>query len=320
MTKSTNLVQTLPASCYTSEEFLKLAKSEIFDKGWHFVVPLSRFTKSEKEKAVQFDFLKNPFFGLCDIEDIQNCTSINLYYGHKDEILEEEDVSVALSKLEKVNSIVSESGLVFITHEKSPSQTFEQYYGNQLTQFINPIDFRKMPLRRSLVYETDYNFLTFIDGYQECLHCKYTHPGLSKMYSIDFYKVEPYTNFCRHLATPSGTLAEDTAGLFLYFFPVSSLNLYGGGLGCFRVCPISADKCRMEFDYFFEGLDDEFEEYYHFVRQVAEEDRDLCEAVQINLKTGKYHQGILNPIKETGVIYYQNLIRQRTGLIENSVM
>lgn len=57
----------------------------------------------------------------------------------------------------------------------------------------------------------------------------------------------------------------------------------------------------MEFDYYHQGTEAEFEEYYRFVRQVALEDFELCEKAQANLEKGVYGEGILNPNKEKSV-------------------
>lgn len=67
---------------------------------------------------------------------------------------------------------------------------------------------------------------------------------------------------------------------------------------------------RMEFDYYFRGTDEEFEEYFKFVRQVAIEDYELCEKAQKNLEMGIYTEGILNPVKENGVVGYQGRVRE----------
>ncbi|KKY16224.1 hypothetical protein UCRPC4_g05987 [Phaeomoniella chlamydospora] len=53
---------------------------------------------------------------------------------------------------------------------------------------------------------------------------------------------------------------------------------------------------------------DAFEKYYQFVRQVALEDFELCERAQENLEKGIYCEGILNPVKESGVAYYQQRV------------
>lgn len=137
-----------------------------------------------------------------------------------------------------------------------------------------------------------------MDGYQECLHCQYTHPSFSIYYPPTFYTVKNRHNFSQHIADPK----KPDDGLFLYFFPNCTLNVYGGGMSSFRVCP-TADPhvTRMEFDYYNLAGGEKFEEYFRFVRQVAMEDYELCEKAQDNLAKGVYHEGILNPEKENGV-------------------
>lgn len=308
--------QTLPASCYTSDAFLDVARKEIFEKGWHFIGLVSRYLVSDKEKFVQIGIEASPFFVACDIEDAYQASEVRAFFGEYEKLLqdvEESDLEKRLTQIERVNTVVTKTGLVFFTHERKPSKSFEEYFnGDELNNFIDTVDFRKYPLRRSLIYECDYSFMAFIDGYQECLHCTYTHPGLAKAYPLEFYKVEAHTNFARHLApVDAGGEKDKKDGLFLYFFPTTAMNAYNGGIGCFRCSPISANKCRMYFDYYFTGSDEEFEDYFKFVRQVAEEDIELCETVQSNLQKGMYRAGCLNPIKEAGVVFYQNLIRQR---------
>jgi hypothetical protein len=146
-----------------------------------------------------------------------------------------------------------------------------------------------------------------VDGYQECLHCQYTHRSFSALYPPTFYAVHNYGNYSQHIADPAK--ADD--GLFLFFFPVCTLNVYGGGMSSFRVCP-TADPgvTRMEFDYYHEKDGEEFEEYFKFVRKVAMEDYELCEKAQANLERGVYCQGLLNPAKENGVSHYQQQVRK----------
>lgn len=160
------------------------------------------------------------------------------------------------------------------------------------------MDFTKLPYRRSIKYEGKFNWKTMVDGYQECLHCQYTHPSFSVFYPPTFYTVYNHKNFSQHVADPNK--ADD--GLFLYFFPNCTLNVYGGGMSSFRVCPTEKPGItRMEFDYYHLESGEKFEEYFKFVRQVAMEDYELCEKAQENLEKGIYAEGILNPVKETGV-------------------
>ena len=74
-------------------------------------------------------------------------------------------------------------------------------------------------------------------------------------------------------------------------------------MSSFRVCPTEKPGVtRMEFDYYHMESGEKFEEYFKFVRQVALEDYELCEKAQENLEKGIYAEGILNPVKETGVV------------------
>jgi len=145
-----------------------------------------------------------------------------------------------------------------------------------------------------------------VDGYQECLHCQYTHRSFSVKYPPTFYEVHNHETYSRHIADP----AKPDDGLFLYFFPVCTLNLYGGGMSSFRVCPgEKVGETRMEFDYYFDdgkGGIEGFEDYFKFVRKVALEDFELCEVAQENLERGVYSQGVLNQVKESGVLRMLN--------------
>lgn len=108
-----------------------------------------------------------------------------------------------------------------------------------------------------------------------------------------------HKNWTRHITDPE----KPDDGLFLYLFPVGALNVYNGGLSMFRVCPTSKPAIsRMEFEYHHQESGPVFEDFYRFVRRVANEDFELCERAQANLEKGIYTTGCLNPIKEAGVI------------------
>lgn len=80
-------------------------------------------------------------------------------------------------------------------------------------------------------------------------------------------------------------------------------------MSSFRTCPTPNPRVsRMEFDYYYNGEEEAFEKYLKFVQQVAFEDFELCVAAQKNLQKGVYCEGILNPVKESGVICETSLI------------
>ncbi|KAF2084321.1 Bet v1-like protein [Saccharata proteae CBS 121410] len=274
------LPATLPASWYTVPELYDLERRAVFFKSWYLLGPVTRF---QVNHPVDYEIAQ-----------------VHLHVTRTDD----GKIKVFANKTgQELRSRVTPTGLVFATiTEDAPG--FEEFY-HDLLHLLGRVDFTRLPHRRSIKYEGNFNWKTMVDGYQECLHCQYTHPSFSVYYPPTFYSVRNYKNFSQHIADPNKP--ED--GLFLYFFPNCTLNVYGGGMSSFRVCPTEKPGVtRMEFDYYHEETGDKFEEYFRFVRQVALEDFELCEKAQENLDRGVYSEGILNPKKENGVAFYQGQV------------
>ncbi|KAF2466874.1 Bet v1-like protein [Lindgomyces ingoldianus] len=277
-----SLPRTLPASWYCSSPLYQLERKAVFLKGWYLLGPVTKFQLGEK---VGYEVAQVSLVACRMSEELRDIKVFDENTGSE------------------FKSYITETGLVFSTiSDNAPS--FDDFFPD-LKPLIGRVDFTKLPYRRSVKYEGKFNWKTMVDGYQECLHCQYTHPSFSVYYPPTFYTVYNHKNFSQHVADPKK--ADD--GLFLYFFPNCTLNVYGGGMSSFRVCP--TDKpgiTRMEFDYYHQSSGEKFEEYFKFVRQVAMEDFELCEKAQENLEKGVYSEGILNPEKETGVAYYQQRV------------
>ncbi|KAF1940196.1 Bet v1-like protein [Clathrospora elynae] len=275
-----SLTRTLPASWFCSSPLYQLERRAVFMKSWYLLGPVTRF--HEIGEDVSYEVAQVSLSARRMSNEPRDIRVINTDTGSK------------------VKSYITETGLVFSTiSDNAPS--FDDFFVD-LKPLIGKVDFTKLPHRRSIKYEGRFNWKTMVDGYQECLHCQYTHPSFSVYYPPTFYTVYNHNNFSQHVADPNKV--DD--GLFLYFFPNCTLNVYGGGMSSFRVCPTDDPSItRMEFDYYHMETGDKFEEYFKFVRQVAMEDYELCEKAQENLEKGVYSEGVLNPVKETGVAFYQ---------------
>jgi len=273
--------RTLPASWYTSAPLYQLEKRAVFLKAWYLLGPIVKFppgtTTAYEFAGVQLT-VSRPSTATAPTLEIQTSPAGDTLRHH-----------------------TTPTGLVFTTI--SPlAPPFSDYFPG-LEDTLASVDFTTRPHRRSLQYPGRFNWKTMVDGYQECLHCAYTHPAFSLRYPPTSYAVLNHHNWCQHLADP----AQTADGLFLYFFPNCTLNVYGGGMTSFRVCPAAEPgETRMEFDYYHVAEGKEFEEYFDFVRQVAMEDFELCETAQGNLERGIYAEGVLNPNKENGVACKKN--------------
>ncbi|KAH7357640.1 hypothetical protein BKA66DRAFT_500907 [Pyrenochaeta sp. MPI-SDFR-AT-0127] len=278
-----SLPRTLPASWFCSPPLYQLERRAVFMKSWYLLGPLTRFYDISEE--ISYEVAQIALIARRMSTDSRDIKVFNKETGFE------------------VKSHITDTGLVFATiTDDAPS--FDEFFSD-LKPLIDKVDFMKLPHRRSIKYEGRFNWKTMVDGYQECLHCQYTHPSFSVYYPPTFYTVYNHKNFSQHVADPNKP--ED--GLFLYFFPNCTLNVYGGGMSSFRVCPTeNPGITRMEFDYYHMETGDKFEEYFKFVRQVAMEDYELCEKAQGNLEKGIYSGGILNPVKESGVAFYQQRV------------
>ena len=265
--------KTLPASWYNSSPLYQLERRAVFLKAWYLVGPIVKF---EENKPVDYEFSG---ISLTVVKDADSDT-----------------ITATTSTGQSLRTHTTPTGLCFTTI--SSSAPFFHNYFPGLESTLSAVDFTTRPYRRSIKYPGHFNWKTMVDGYQECLHCAYTHPSFSELYPPHSYHVVNHHNWCQHFADPE----KPKDGLFLYFFPNCTLNVYGGGMTSFRVCPQDQPgETRMEFDYYNIDEGEKFEEYYKFVRQVAIEDFELCETAQYNLERGVYAEGVLNPAKETGV-------------------
>ncbi|KAF1982120.1 Bet v1-like protein [Aulographum hederae CBS 113979] len=282
-----SLPRTLPSSWYRSAPLYQLERRGVFLKAWYLLGPVTRF--EIVGEGVDYE--------IAGVKLVARRTSD-----------EEGAIAVFGEDGTELRSHLTSTGLIFSTISDA-APTFEEFFP-ELEPLLATVDFTKLPYRKSIKYEGKFNWKTMVDGYQECLHCQYTHPSFSVYYPPTTYAVEnhPKSNFSRHIADPE----KRDDGLFLYFFPNCTLNVYGGGMSSFRVCPTDdPNVTRMEFDYYHQGVGDVFERYYQFVRQVAMEDFELCEKAQENLLRGVYETGILNPVKETGVAFYQQRVLEQ---------
>ncbi|KAI1343238.1 hypothetical protein F5Y15DRAFT_228411 [Xylariaceae sp. FL0016] len=275
------MLKTLPASWYCSRPLYELEQRAVFLKSWYLLGPVTKFLNGD---TVNYEF-----------------AGVQLVV----ERWEDDFQVLRRDSREAVPHKLTGSGLLF-TALSADAPGFEEFFPG-LEDLLARVDFTKLPHRRTLSYEGNFNWKTMVDGYQECLHCKYTHVSFSAVYPSTSYAVANHGHYSRHVADPD----KPDDGLFLFFFPACTLNVYGGGMTSFRVCP-TADPgvTRMEFDYYNEKDGEAFEEYFRFVRKVAIEDYELCEKAQANLERGVYCQGVLNPLKENGVSHYQQLVRK----------
>ena len=209
--------KTLPASWFISPNLYNLELRAVFQKAWYFLGTVNKFTAASD---TAYEFGGVPITVHC-ITDIPHSESFTVTHTTTNTPLPHH---------------LTPTGLLFTAIAPFPTApTFESFFPSSLLSLLNKHDFRRLPYRKTIKYPGRFNWKTMVDGYQECLHCQYTHRSFSVKYPPTFYEVLSCGTYSRHIADPG----RPDDGLFLFFFPICTLNLYGGGMSSFRVCPVS---------------------------------------------------------------------------------
>jgi len=205
-------------------------------------------------------------------------------------------------------------GLIFVAEAEPPA----------FADFIAGIDarlgdrsFDDYRFHRRVSYELACNWKVYIDNYLEGYHVPHIHPGLNRLLDYRSYVTEVHGWYSLQYSPLESAADLYGSGEALYWmlYPNTMLNSLPGRLQTNRVLPVGVDRCRVEFDYYYPAADDadsaaRREADEQFSDEVQDEDRLICEQVQRGLASGSYVPGRLNPLRESAVHHFQELLRR----------
>ena len=211
-------------------------------------------------------------------------------------------------------------GFIFICVNGTPPPLTELLEG--ISKTILPINLESMEFSHRDEFVIDCNWKVYMDNYLEGYHLPYVHPGLSKIldyrsYETTLFKWHSYQN------SPLGTRNESAKEINFYgegvahyycIFPNIMMNILPGRLQTNVIIP-EANKTRVIFDYYYSDMDSEqtqklMQQDKDFSDEIQQEDIGICEKVQQGLNSGSYDSGRLCMKRESGLLHFQNLIRQ----------
>lgn len=165
---------------------------------------------------------------------------------------------------------------------------------------------------RRVSYDIDCDWKAYVDNYLEGYHVPRVHLGLNAL--LDYRSYTTTTARWHSLqASPldsAPTLYGSGEALYYWLWPNTMLNCLPGRLQTNRVLPLATGRCRVEFDFFYaEANAAQADADAQFSDDVQKEDIGICEAVQRNLASGSYVAGRLNPLRESGVWHFHELLR-----------
>lgn len=167
----------------------------------------------------------------------------------------------------------------------------------------------QMCFHERVEYVVDCNWKVYVDNFLEGYHVPQVHPTLNAILDYRSYA----TTLGRWHSLQSSPLesAPDQYGsgeaLYYFIHPNTMLNILPGRLQTNRILPLPGNRCRVQFDFLYSGTPLPNDRAFSDV--VQQEDIRICTEVQRNLDSGSYVAGPLNPLRETGVHHFQELLR-----------
>lgn len=207
-------------------------------------------------------------------------------------------------------------GMIFVCFAEQP-ETFNA----RKAAILKEMDDAKFNIdgyryNRQIIRTGNFNWKTWIEGFQECYHCPTVHPVFNKDFHLSKYEVHNKDRFSVHTcprreASSSGSFE----GLWLWMFPNCGMPCYEKVYYSLRINPTSATTTELIYTFFTNEkfTAEDAENFFAFVKQITDEDATLCENVQLNLEqtagTALFPHGYLHASRENGVKYFHDLIR-----------
>ena len=177
-------------------------------------------------------------------------------------------------------------------------------------------------------WEIACNWKIYVDNYLEGYHVPVVHPGLHKELDYDNYVVEPRRFFSiQHapLRPVEGAAAERRydpsaarvpEAVYAWLFPNMMLNVYLGQMQTNVVLPLGHDRCKVVFEWYAEhppsdaASDPSWTKLLAFSDEIQDEDIEICEIVQRNLRSRVYDRGRYSAARENGVHHFHSLLHE----------
>ena len=212
---------------------------------------------------------------------------------------------------------------VFV-HPGSPRQALGEYL-HPLEDRLAPfaIDDLKFNGRRS--YELDCNWKVYCDNYLDGgYHVHSIHPSLAPVLDYKNYKTEIQQSFSVQSAplkvpeqgedTSAAAVRTGTAAAYAWIYPNFMINAYAGVMDTNLVLPLSPNRCRVVFDFYFAPgtmTPEKWEESMRVADQVQAEDVGICEDVQRGLGSRHFVAGRFSVRREAGVYHFHRLLAKQ---------
>ena len=197
------------------------------------------------------------------------------------------------------------------------------FFLGRLSERVKPLGLQNLHFVERRSYELNCNWKVYVDNYLDGgYHVPHLHKGLNSVLEYANYTIENEDRYCLQsspVKTSSPGADADAAATrqgdrayYFWQYPNFMLNWYEGYLDTNLVVPLSVDRCRVIFVFYFAETDDSAAAYNRqsiaVSHRVQEEDVAICEAVQRGLHSRAYQAGRLSVRREAGEHLFHRLL------------
>lgn len=251
-------VRALPGNWYTSEEMYQLERRAIFSRRWLILTHKSRLQKPGdwlRYNCANYDFVVSKdrngeihaFHNVCrhraypvvEKEEgnskILQCKYHGWSYGLNGKLAKApgyqdmQGFDKAKNGLFPIHVHMDPNGFIYINMDsnKVPEVSWdEQFRGTDQQERFNQFDFDDYDFDHSYTMEGDFNWKILADNFNECYHCKTTHPDLPDIANLETYDVNCSADHIDH--DPKSSPEQVEKGMNIcstYLFPYSSYTI-----------------------------------------------------------------------------------------------
>jgi phenylpropionate dioxygenase-like ring-hydroxylating dioxygenase large terminal subunit len=168
------------------------------------------------------------------------------------------------------------------------------------------------PLVERRTHSLACNWKTYVENYLEGYHLPMVHPEFDADVVVADYRTEIEGQVI--FASAPARDASVYAGTWAWLWPNLALNIYRHGYMVERMTAVGPEQTRLDYFYFFDPeRTAELADMYKVSDLVTAQDKQICEEVQRNLRTGIYRGGVLSPKHEQGVAWFQARVAEAHG-------
>ena len=225
------------------------------------------------------------------------------------------DFDPACHGLKPVRVAVFEEFVFVCLNDEAPD--LDEYLGG-LKQGFSSMALDQLKFYKRVEYDLDCNWKVFVDNYLDGgYHVPILHKGLNAAIDYKQYQVNIDDRYCLQTCAMANKDDEKSVrrgadAQYYWLYPNVMFNFYDGILDTNLTVPISEDRCKVIFDYYFtDSYDEEFKKRsIEMANLVQEEDQSICRSVQKGLNSRSYTTGRLSPEKESGEHLLHRLLHQ----------